>query len=142
MNNKLDKKHKRKQKQKQPKNKKKTASRQSKKKKEIKGGVFSKTPELKQPLLQQQPISLPNPQPSSSIPQPSVSSQNPQPRANPVYSTGLYNPTTKNPPNKNKWNKNTLLELQTPLLNNPHQNPNVNPAGINTIKAQSRCSIL
>jgi hypothetical protein len=134
MNNKLDKKHKRKQpktKTTQPKNKKKTASRQSKKKKEIKNGggfwSFSKN-------------------------------------------TGSYNPTTKNTSNKNEWkNPTTLIGLQQSLLSNsnrlenaqhanslpplrnvsqvqpqplPPPPPNAQPQGLNTLKAQSRCSIL
>ena len=118
MNNKSDKKRKRKQKQNQPKNKKKTTSHQSKKKKEIKGGgggVWS-------------------------------------------FSKGSK---TKKPPNRNKWkNENTLLELQEPFLSNssrlenakranlnnsqppPPPPPNAHPQGFNTLKAQSRCSIL
>ena len=133
MNNKSDKKHKRKQKQKQTKHKKKTTSRQSKKKTEIKGGgkgwfkgLFSRnTPESK--MTQQQ--SLNNTASSASpISQSSVYSQNPQPQTNQVSSNGSYNPTTKNPPNKNKWkNPKTLAELQQPLLPKSNRLANAQP---------------
>lgn len=182
MNNKSDKKHKRKQK--KPKNKKKTTSRQSKKKTEIKGGgpgwqgLFSgnTSEKSKQPLPQ-------NPQNNES----SALPKSPQSAS----SNGSYNPKTKIPSNKNKWtNQTKLAELRQSLLSNstrfanvqptnsntrqpnvlqppvpansrtlpqnvlpanpnnsqppppPPPPPNAQPQGFNTLKAQSRCSIM
>jgi hypothetical protein len=137
MNNKLDKKHKRKQK--KPKTKKKTTSRyQSKKKTEIKSGgagwlkgLFSgktsesnRIKELKEPLHQ-------NPQnkASSALPNsPQSASSNAQQL---VYSNGLYNSTTKIPSNQNNWNKQKLAELQQSLLPRSNRLANVKPTNSN-----------
>ncbi len=198
MNNKSDKKHKRKQKTKttQPKTKKKTASRQSKKKSGggpwYKGLFSRKNPksntmtQLKQPLLQKSNSTINQSSSASPNPQSSVSSPNPQPLTNAVSSTGSYNLTTKITSNQNNLNnQNKLSQLQQPLLpksnrlanaqptnsNNSQRNvsqtpapansrnppqtisqaqppppppppPKAQPQGFNTLKAQSRCSIL
>ena len=159
MNNKSDKKHKRnqKQKQKQTKYKKKTTSRQSKTKKEIKGGgpgwfkgLFSgktgsynsktKTPsnqqnwknpktlaELKKPLLSNSKR-LENLQPANSRTLSPNVSQNPQPANSKNSQRNVSQPPA--PTNSNN--------LQPP----PPPPPNAQPQGFNTLKAQSRCSIM
>jgi hypothetical protein len=156
MNNKSDKKHKRKQKQKQKetKHKKKTASHKSKTKKEIKGGgagwfkgLFSgntgsynsktkissnqqnwKNPktlaELKNPLLSNSKR-LENPQPANSR----------NPRQNVVSQT-------QPPANPNNSQQNVLPVNSKNSQPPPPPPPNAQPQGFNTLKAQSRCSIM
>jgi hypothetical protein len=136
MNNKSDKKHERKQKQKkkQPKNKKKTAS-QSKKKKEIKnGGAFSlsglfsrkKTENSENkdelnPLLP--PTLLPPTRPNSNNLASSASNNRASSASNKLASSASNNP-------------------QPPQPEIPNIQPNAKPQGFNTLKAQSRCSIM
>ncbi len=117
MNNKSDKKHKRSQK--KPRTKKKTASHQSKKKKEIKGGELSFS-SIRSFFSKE----------SKSRNSNQTISQNPQ-LANPNNSnqTISQNPQLANPNNSNQT-----------VSQNPQ--PNAKPQGFNTLKAQSRCSIL
>lgn len=172
MNNKSDKKHKRKQKQNKSKTKKKTMSHQSKKKKEIKSGgmwPFSKKPEsnkttqLKEPLLPPNSKALPNPQQSASLngsynsktkitsnknkwKNPNTLSQLQQPLLSNLNRLANEQPANSRSPQLN------VLEIQLPINSNntrwtvsqPSQPPppNAQPQGFNTLKAQSRCSIL
>ncbi len=137
MNNKSDKKQKRKQK--QTKHKKKTASHKSKTKKEIKGGgkgwfksFFSRnTSPLKQPLLQKSNSTINQSSSASPNPQSSVSSPNPQPLTNAVSSTGSYNLTTKITSNQNNWNNHKLSQLQQPLLPKSNSLANAQPTNSN-----------
>ena len=131
MNNKSDKKHERKQKQKkkQPKNKKKTAS-QSKKKKEIKnGGAFSLSGLFSRKKTEN-----------------SENSEN-KDELNPLLPPTLLPPTR---PNSNNLASSASNNLASSASNNPQPpqpeipniQPNAKPQGFNTLKAQSRCSIM
>jgi len=139
MNNKSDKKHERKQKQKkkQPKNKKKTAS-QSKKKKEIKnGGAFSLSGLFSRKKTEN-----------------SENSEN-KDELNPLLPPTLLPPTRPNSNNLASSASNNLASsasntLASSASNNPQPpqpeipniQPNAKPQGFNTLKAQSRCSIM
>ena len=117
MNNKSDKKHKRSQK--KPRTKKKTASHQSKKKKEIKrGGVW----------------------PSSSI-RSFFSKEYNSRKSNQTVS---QNPQLANPnnPQRNVSQNPQLANSKNSQPPPPPPPPNAQPQGFNTLKAQSRCSIL
>ncbi len=160
MNNKSDKKHERKQKQKkkQPKNKKKTAS-QSKKKKEIKnGGAFSlsglfsrkKTENSENkdelnPLLP--PTLLPPTRPNSNNLASSASNNLASSASNKLASSASNN-LASSASNKlassasNKIASSASNNPQPPQPEIPNIQPNAKPQGFNTLKAQSRCSIM
>ncbi len=159
MNNKSDKKQKRKQK--QTKHKKKTASHKSKTKKEIKRGgapsfsyfkgFFSKKSNSnKMPELQQKQHLYNTASSASPNPQSSVSLRNPQHNINQASS----NQTMWKNPIKLSILQEPLLPKQVKLSNNleskastnpqpeiPNIQPNAQPQGFKTIESQSRCSI-
>ena len=164
MNNKSDKKHKRKQKQKQKqtKHKKKTASHKSKTKKEIKGGgkgflkgLFSRnTPEsqtnqvssngsynstTKNPPNKNK---WKNPKTFAELQQPLLPKSKRLANEPPANSRILSpNASQTQPPANLRNSQQTVSQAQSPPPPPPLP-PNAQPQGFNTLKAQSRCSIM